>query len=73
MDIGIKIESCRNRIKLELVMYVLPLLGLCAFLAGLFGYHSRQDEAPTSRSLVSGKINPILILICHPTGMRLVA
>jgi hypothetical protein len=39
MDIGIEIESSRNPIKLELVNHVLPLLGLCAFLAGLFGYH----------------------------------
>jgi hypothetical protein len=39
MEIGIKVEASRNPIKLELVRHVLPLLGLWAFLAGLFGYH----------------------------------
>ena len=38
MDIGIKVEWCRNPIKLELARHVIPLLGFCCFLACLFGY-----------------------------------
>jgi len=38
MDIGIKVEWCRNPIKLEFVRHVIPLLSFCCFLACLFGY-----------------------------------
>lgn len=39
MDIGIKVEWCRNPIKLELGRHAIPLLGFCSFLACLIGYH----------------------------------
>jgi hypothetical protein len=39
MDIGIKVESCINPIKRELIRYATALLCLCVFLAGMFAYH----------------------------------
>ena len=39
MDIGIKVEWYSSPTKQELVKYVFAFLGLCGFLAGLFGYH----------------------------------
>jgi len=39
MDIGIDVDWCRNPIRRELVRYVIALLGLCGFLAGLSGYY----------------------------------